>query len=129
MGKLSLTKTQKPPTSEDTVAKRSRTCFVRVVPQEGDDSGDEPQLRGGTVGFPVADRRLIDVQMASHIALQKAEIDPSLAEVVAQGREFTRVGGWEWLLANELDMAKWQRNHAPVATTETRSRNAPARRA
>jgi hypothetical protein len=60
------------------------------------------------------------LQLLGYIALQQAEIQAALAQVVAQGLEFTGVGGWEWFSANELDMAKWQRNPAPAATMATR---------
>jgi hypothetical protein len=41
----------------------------------------------------------------------------SLAEVISKGSQRTRVGRWEWSLANELDMTRRRRNRAKASHT------------
>ena len=42
------------------------------------------------------------------MALQQAEVQAALPEVVAESPELTGVGRWKWLAAGQVDMAKWQ---------------------
>jgi hypothetical protein len=86
----------------------------------GRESGDETQLRCRAASLPVADGRVIYSQPVSDVSLEQVQIEPTLPDVVAEGLQLSGVGGWGRLTAGQLDMARRQRNHVPVATTAVR---------
>src|SRR5690554_1109659 len=68
-----------------------------VVTQEREDT--RPGRKAGfvTMCFPTGERTLIDADLVRCFFLQQAQIEPSLADVVANGLQFDWMSGWKRL--------------------------------
>jgi hypothetical protein len=84
----------------------------RVEAEQSDDARYGAQRGAGTVQFPVGDRAVVDAEPLSDLALEEAELQPPLTQVVAKGAEGARIGPGERLLSPQGDMAKRQRGDA-----------------
>ena len=105
-------------------AKRAGLSITGIVAHEGNDFGDEAELRGAAIGLPVVDSGLVHPQLLSHLSLKQAEIEPSLPEMVTEGAQLAGISGRRRLPAGQLKMAKGQRNPVGAATGTDRSLSA-----
>lgn len=53
-----------------------------VIPEEPDDSREVPQAGFCGLHFPVVNSGFIHPELLSHLRLEEAEVEPTLAEVV-----------------------------------------------
>jgi len=81
---------------QDLFAEGANRRIIWVIAKELDDPGDEIQAWRGSVKLPVAHRLLSDAELVSYLPLKKAQIQPSLSEMVAQRIQLIRIGRQTW---------------------------------
>ncbi len=92
MGQLLLRQAVRATKDNYPFAKRAGLSITGIVAHEGNDFGDEAELRGAAIGLPVVDSGLVHLQLLSHLSLKQAEIETTLPEVVAKRVQMGRIG-------------------------------------
>lgn len=103
-------------------------ALAGVVPEEPDQSGDRPEVRGGGSGLPVEDSRPIDLDPQRSLALEESEVQAALSDMIAERQEFRRVRATNGFLAFQPQITKWHRRGARAGFSGTRGSRASAPR-
>ena len=102
------------PAVPDDLLGKSLGRWKGIVAEESDDPGEVPQAGLSSLHFPVVDGCFIHAELLGHLGLEQAEIEPTLAEVVAYRNELSRIGLRWWLGRFQSQMATRQRNGVPT---------------
>ncbi len=89
-----------------------RSSGPGCVPEKPKDTRQEADFGLGEVELPVGHRRGVGAELGGDIPLPKFEVQPALAQVVADRAEFARVGRRKRSKCLKLNMAERQRGDA-----------------
>jgi hypothetical protein len=83
-----------------------------VEADQGQDAGQEAESRGRPAQFPVGDGTWVHAEPLGHFALEEAQIEPPLAQVISYRCKDLRVEAGQGTRAAQVGMAKRQRGDA-----------------
>ena len=61
------------------------------------------------VALPIGDRQGRDAELLGDLSLKQSKIEAALSQVIAKCFQCVRIGGIEWLGADESEVTEWQR--------------------